>query len=251
VVPDEHATREYWRLRSSACRTPSQSSQTWCLECYRFGQVLGSLPRDGSGPERVLLALEMWSEAGTTESTEAVPRMPGLCLLFTTHRPCRFARAEEMVGTQRGAPGRSTDRGRSRHKWGLTRAPRASRRSRTLTKLRYVEGSGLAGGPRLGRGRLSCQGSRARRGVAGGGRAPYAARAAKTGPSRECQRPKACQSAKTAEGERRTMYRRAEGFELGLAWPDCNAITYSGMRAAAPVEIPPLRQLRASNPMGS
>ena len=199
-----------------------------------------------------LLVLEMWSEAGATESTGAVSLMPGLCLLFTDHRPCRFARAEEMVGTQRGVPGRSTDRKRSGHEWGLTRVPRASRRSRTLTKRRYAEGgSGLTGAPRLSRGRLSCRGSRARRGVAGGGRAPYAARAAKTGPSRECQRPNACQRAKTAEGERRTMYRRAEGFELGLAWPDCNAITYSGMRAAAPVEIPPLRQLRASNPMGS
>ena len=89
------------------------------------------------------------------------------------------------------------------------------------------------------------------RGCRGGGARHTQPEQQKPGPSRECQRPKACQRAKTAEGERRTMYRRAEGFELGLAWPDCNAITYSGMRAAAPVEIPPLRQLRASKPMGS
>ncbi len=85
----------------------------------------------------------------------------------------------------------------------------------------------------------------------GGGGALHAAKAAKTGPGEQTQSQKECQRAKTADRERRTMYRSADGFEWGLAWPVCNTMTYSGMRAEAPVEIPPLLQLLASNPAGS
>ena len=64
---------------------------------------------------------------------------------------------------------------------------------------------------------------------------------------------RASQKAKMAEPEATRMYPRVEGLvpECGGAWPVWSAMRYSGRLASAAMDIPLIRQLRASKREGS
>lgn len=169
----------------------------------------------------------------------------------------RFSQTEGGEGLAVGVTsrGRSADLAGRRLEGVLTSAMKASGRSSGRIGARGSRGRGQSDGSGAAESRAvelpGDQERRRGRGCRGGGRAVRRRSSKNWAGRRRGQSRKACQRAKTADGERRTIYRWADGFECGLAWPDCSAMTYSGMSAAAPVEIPPLRQLRASNPAGS